>query len=101
MMGQPPAGSQVGSPEAAPAVRPTGLSVAGDWTDIEIPGEDDPEIPPWDRRPLMIVIAAGVILVLIGILAGVASAAYFNPGQTIATWHPAGSGAGTPAQGPK
>jgi hypothetical protein len=60
-----------------------------DWTEIEIPGEDDEQIVPWDRKPLMIVIVAGVILVLLGIASGVAASKIFYPGQTVTSWHPA------------
>jgi Bacterial capsule synthesis protein PGA_cap len=50
---------------------------------------DEPEIPPWDRRPLLIVIAAAAVLVLIGIISGVIAAAIAS--APAATWREPGS----------
>ena len=52
---------------------------------------DEPEIPPWDRKPLLVVIAAAVVLVLISIVSGVVSAAIFAPSMPVASWRDAGS----------
>lgn len=46
---------------------------------------DGPEIQPWDRRPLLVVIASAVVLVLIGILSGVVTATLAS--TPLATWH--------------
>lgn len=40
---------------------------------------DEPDIVPWDRRPLLVVIASAIVLVLIGVAAGVVSAAVAEP----------------------
>jgi Bacterial capsule synthesis protein PGA_cap len=52
---------------------------------------DVPDIPPWDRKPLMIVIAAAAVLVLISVISGIASAAMFTPNTPVASWREAGS----------
>ncbi len=86
-------------PDTSPMVRPGAMprrATGVPWTDIAIP-DDDLEIAPWDRRPLMIVIAAAAILVLIAILSGVAASALFNPGRTTTTWRPAGSASVKPS----
>ncbi len=41
---------------------------------------DEPEIQPWDRRPLLVVIASVIVLILIGIAAGIATASLTEPG---------------------
>jgi hypothetical protein len=58
--------------ESTEAVRAAALA----WSDPEL---DVPEIQPWDRRPLMVVLAAAAVLVLVAILSGVASANLFRP----------------------
>lgn len=50
---------------------------------------DEPEIPPWDRKPLLVVIAASVVLVLIGIVSGVVTAAVAASPEAV--WRDAGS----------
>jgi hypothetical protein len=40
--------------------------------------DEPPEIPPWDRRPLMIVLAFAAALVLIGVASGFVGAALFD-----------------------
>ncbi len=55
------------------------------------PGNPDvPEIPPWDRKPLMVVIASAAVLVLIAIISGIASAA-MSPNFPAASWREAGT----------
>src|SRR5262249_22246356 len=54
--------------------------------------DDEDVIPPWDRRPLIIAIVAGIVLVLIGVLSTFASASYFKEGPVKTTWHPGGGG---------
>jgi hypothetical protein len=100
MSAAPVPGPPPGAPASVPAApKAVPVPAAPDWTEIEIPVDDDDEIAPWDRRPLMIVIVAGVILVLIAVVTAIATSAYFNPGKTRATWHPAGtSPSGTPSR---
>jgi hypothetical protein len=50
---------------------------------------DEPGIPPWDRKPLLVVIASAVVLVLIGIISGVVTAAVAS--SPVASWRDAGS----------
>lgn len=59
---------------------------------------DVPEIPPWDRKPLFVVIAASIVLVLIGILAGVVTAAVAS--APVAQWRDAGSSTPEPGATP-
>jgi hypothetical protein len=40
--------------------------------------DEPPEIPPWDRRPLMIVLAFAAALVLVGVASGFVGAALFD-----------------------
>ncbi|HEX6873919.1 MAG TPA: CapA family protein, partial [Micromonosporaceae bacterium] len=47
---------------------------------------DEQVIVPWDRRPLLIVVAGALVLVLVGILSGVASASLFSRDGSPATW---------------
>jgi hypothetical protein len=79
---------------AAVPAEQTAARPAPDWTQIEIPDDDD-QVVPWDSKPLLIAILAAVILVLLGIASGVATSKIFYPGQTVTTWHPPG-----PAQNP-
>lgn len=67
------------------------LPELGDLTDVE---GDEPEIPPWDRRPLMIVIAAAAAFVLLAVLSGMASASMFRGNQP--TWQEPASNATSP-----
>jgi hypothetical protein len=55
---------------------------------------DEPDVQPWDRRPLLVVIASVIVLVLIGIAAGVVSASVVDPpdGVTGVSWRDADSG---------
>jgi len=46
---------------------------------------DGPEIQPWDRRPLLVVIASAVVLVLIGIVSGMVTMALASSPR--AAWH--------------
>jgi len=66
----------------------------------EVVGLEAPEIPPWDRRPLMVVLAAGAVLVLVAILAGAITSQLFRPEP--AGWHPPGPrpSAGNPGPAP-
>lgn len=48
---------------------------------------DEPEIVPWDRRPLLIVIAAAAVLVLIGLLSGFVATKFADP--PTASWRDA------------
>jgi poly-gamma-glutamate capsule biosynthesis protein CapA/YwtB (metallophosphatase superfamily) len=58
--------------------------------DLGVEIEGDEAIPPWDRRPLMIVIAGALVLLLIGIGAGLLSRDYFlRPGPP-PQWLPGG-----------
>jgi len=55
------------------------------------PGNPDvPEIPPWDRKPLLVVIASAAVLVLIAIISGIATAA-MSPNFPAASWREAGT----------
>lgn len=58
-----------------------------------------PEVVPWDRRPLMVVIAAGITLVLIGVLSAVVTASFLGPGTEPVKWRNGGAqqGNSTPA----
>lgn len=47
---------------------------------------DEPAVPPWDRRPLMVVIAAAAVLVVLAVVSGVASAALFRPAGSKPSW---------------
>ncbi len=58
---------------------------------------DVPDIPPWDRKPLLVVVAAAVVLVLISVIAGAVSATIFTPNTPVASWREPGSG---PTQAP-
>jgi hypothetical protein len=64
---------------------------------VDSGGSELPEIAPWDRKPLMIVIAAAAVLVIISIISGIASAAMFT-NTPVASWRDAGSQ--TPAPDP-
>jgi hypothetical protein len=79
-----------GAPTAplSPARAEAQPAPVADWTKIEIPGDHDDEIVPWDSKPLIIAIVAGVILILLGIASGLATSKIFYPGQTVTTWHP-------------
>jgi hypothetical protein len=46
---------------------------------------DEPEVVPWDRKPLLIVIATAIVLVLIGVAAAFVTAAVVGPAR-IASW---------------
>jgi hypothetical protein len=48
---------------------------------VEVPPEDPdlPEITPWDRGPLMVVLAICAALVLLGVVSGVAASFAFRP----------------------
>lgn len=73
---------------------PAGQS-AQDWM-ASVPGlDDDDDIVPWDRRPLMIVIAGAVALVVLAILSGVATVNLFRPSEPPAAWQPVGPPAPT------
>jgi hypothetical protein len=58
---------------------------------------DGPDIQPWDRRPLLIVLAAAAALVLVAVISGVASANLFRP--DIAWQAPRGTGTTPPTPG--
>jgi hypothetical protein len=92
---EPPA-NPVPTRADAPARRSTQDAVA-EALAMPLPDDDDDPIPPWDRKPLIIVIVSAIILVLIGILSGVASAAYFDPGQQTPRWNPGGKTSPTPS----
>jgi hypothetical protein len=90
-------------------VSPSSLeSLGAQAADLDPFDDDDaPQIPPWDRRPLLVVIASAAVLVLIGIVTGVVSAAMFGRNGPVADWHDAGTGqspdgspTGLPGQGP-
>ncbi len=78
---------------ALDAVRPSdadsGWEAAGGWDAV---GEWDDEdqakadIAPWDRRPLMIVLAGAAALILLAVLSGVATVALFGSRTTPAGW---------------
>jgi hypothetical protein len=102
--------SATGAGRAAPGV--SGRSASGGGADqahqaavawasqAEIAGLDTPEIPPWDRRPLMVVLAAGAVLILVAILAGAITSQLFKPDP--AGWQPPGPrpSAGNPGPAP-
>lgn len=58
-------------------------------SDLE-PPDEAPEIPPWDRRPLMVVLAIAAVLVMLAIASGMASANLFR-GQSPAWQAAAGA----------
>ncbi len=95
-----PAGPAVadaaGSSESTAAQRRPDVA---SWTFEIILPDDDPsgEIVPWDRKPLMVALAAGVALILLAVLSGVASAAYFRPDRTQVNWERGGAPAPTPS----
>ena len=62
-------------------------------TEIAVPEletEAATEIPPWDRRPLMVVLASAVVLVLLAVVSGMASASMFRGDP--AAWQVPGTG---------
>jgi hypothetical protein len=73
----------------ATAGEPTELPVGQaphDWA-ASVPDLDDAdEIVPWDRRPLMVVIAGAVALVLLAIVSGVATVQIFGTDKPPAAW---------------
>jgi hypothetical protein len=103
-----PAGPPVSTPAAppatrpaagAPVIRPTAAAGAPDleqlpvgktdlaWEAVAAAAlDDDSEIVPWDRRPLMVVIAAGTALIALAILSGVATASMFGTDELPAAW---------------
>jgi len=93
-------------PDPAPNHRPDayadaygGASVGAYVDDADV----EAYIVPWDKRPLLVVLAAGLALVVLSILSGVATAAMFGGRTAPATWRaplaqPSG-GAPTPAPG--
>jgi len=85
--------------DPAPSHRPDAHGDADADADADL-GAD---VVRWDRRPLLVVLAAGVALVVLAILSGVASAAVFGGRTAPATWRaplaqPSGA-APTPAPG--
>jgi poly-gamma-glutamate capsule biosynthesis protein CapA/YwtB (metallophosphatase superfamily) len=76
-------------PVAVPAVStPVDPNLLGDLG-VEIEGDE--EIPPWDRRPLMIVIAGILVLLLLGIGAGLVTRDFFRPPGPPPQWLPSGA----------
>ena len=49
--------------------------------------EEPTHIPEWDRKPLMVVLAASAVLVLLAVLSGVVTSAVARRGQVPAAWH--------------
>jgi hypothetical protein len=49
--------------------------------------EEPTHIPEWDRKPLMVVLAAGAVLVLLAVLSGVVTSAIAGRGAAPAAWH--------------
>jgi hypothetical protein len=47
---------------------------------------EGPEVAPWDRKPLIVVIVSAIVLVLIGVIAGVVTVALVEPGGAAASW---------------
>ncbi len=86
-----PAAGAPAAPAAPRFVDPAPTPAGPSWQNVVIPDDDVGEIAPWDRRPLMIAIAAGVVLVLIAVLSAAATSALFNPGKTRSSWQPGGS----------
>ena len=78
----PPAepGSSTGVPGS-----PTGPASTVPPGSVPPMGGAAPEIQPWDRRPLLVVIASAIVLVLIGILSGVVTATLASNPR--ASWH--------------
>ena len=79
------------APREAPTTSAPGRSV--ELTPMPL---DEPDIPPWDRRPLLVVIAAALVLVLIGVAAGVLTSVLVEPDNQPATWHDGASALPTP-----
>lgn len=103
--GSPMAGAPVAAPAAsalmAPPAPATRASASPTETDAALAALlDEPEIQPWDRRPLLVVIASVIVLVLIGIAAGVATASLAQPngGVSGVSWREPDPGA-TPGEG--
>jgi hypothetical protein len=88
------------------SVEPDGEPAVPDLQNVDVAGfadaDVDSEIPPWDRRPLMVVLASAAALVLLAVLSGMASASMFR-GEP-AAWQQPGTGpagpGGTPSPGP-
>jgi hypothetical protein len=57
--------------------------------------EAAPEPEPWDRRPLMVVLASAAALVVLAVLSGVTAAALAGPGTAAGVWRSAASGGPT------
>ena len=74
-----------GSAEAEPDERPVGQTDQAWLASIGTPDDAD-EIMPWDSRPLMVVIAGAVALLILAILSGVATAQIFGGTQPPAAW---------------
>lgn len=94
-------------PTAAPAVpRPVSPAAAPDaaaWLEgVQL--DDGPDlVPPWDRRPLMVVIAAGVALVLLAVISGVVASSMFAGPDNGSAWQTPGGPVGptgAPSSGP-
>ena len=74
-----PAARPLVAPQAVPEPT-TRISVPPPETEAALAALlDEPDVVPWDRRPLLIVIASAIVLVLIGVAAGVVSAAVAEP----------------------
>ena len=58
---------------------------------------DEPEAVPWDRRPLMIVIATAIVLVLIGVVSAFVTAWLVGPTET-PSWHEETPQSGAPVE---
>ncbi len=101
-LGQPPAAKLPSRPEPGPqvadrtvtdppsAVTATPASAKPGLEQFDVLPEER-QIPPWDRRPLMIVLATAVALVLVGIVSGMVSASLSRPAGGGAFWHDAES----------
>ena len=100
------AGPVVTDAALPPSAEPEGEPAVPAVVDVDLTEFVEPdvatEIPPWDRRPLMVVLAGAVALVVLAVLSGMASASMFR-GEP-AAWQQPGTGpndpGATPSPGP-
>jgi hypothetical protein len=81
----------------SPAMPPAAFDLSAIGVELDLP---DAEVVPWDRRPLMVVLAAAAALVLLGVGSGVASASLFGRGPAPVGWLPTGADSGPSVTAP-
>jgi hypothetical protein len=99
--------ARVGAPSATSETAARPQPSPAPALDLSAVIDAPPEIPPWDRRPLMIVLASAIALVLLGVLSGVVATAVYNRigprvswGNLVQTPDPGASPTGDPAAAP-